>query len=118
MDIVAADLDGTMFDTFTPSPNDIGVEACYAKALHEIFDVKRLLERIGGLQNRAPSQVIAAVLQLDPTLGPQGLRYYQKRGHELHTLVPHGKGAVCDGDLAATLTEMLVRVRLKYLMPE
>jgi phosphoglycolate phosphatase-like HAD superfamily hydrolase len=116
--VVSADLDGTILDTFALSPNGIGVEVCYAMALRDMFGCEQLLENIGGLQNRASPQVIAAVLALDPMLGARGLGYYQRHGEELRTLVPHGKGAKCNGDLAATLTETLVRVRLKYLLPE
>jgi|GEM_PF-5863667 hypothetical protein len=119
IEVVASDFDGTIAKTFEPSPKGIGVETCYAMGLRDMFGSATLLQDIGGLQNRAPRQVIAAVLKLDPNFGSRGEQYYQRHRDELRSFMPanrrHGKLGV---DLASNLTETLVRVRLKYLLSE
>jgi hypothetical protein len=119
IDVVASDFDGTIAKTFEPSPNGIGVETCYAMALRDIFGCATLLKDIGGLQNRAPTQVIAAVLKLDSIFGSLGEAYYQRHRVALRSFMPanrqHGKLGV---GLVSNLTETLVRVRLQYLLSE
>jgi beta-phosphoglucomutase-like phosphatase (HAD superfamily) len=117
--IVAFDWDGTIADTFTPSPRGRGVEAGYRHGLGELFGDAELLDRIGGLRNRAPAQVVAAVLDLDEAHGERGLAYYRDHKAELRGYVPRGKGIRHrNPSIADVLTETLVRIRLSYLMPE
>ncbi|MFA7309771.1 MAG: HAD family hydrolase [Candidatus Paceibacterota bacterium] len=117
--IVAIDWDATIADTFTPSPRGRGVEAGYRYALSEIFGDPELLDRIGGLCNRAPPQVIAAVLEYDRVFEAIGVEYYERHKDGLRDYVPAGKGMQRRHPSGAeVLTETLVRVRLQYLMPE
>lgn len=57
------DFDGTMADTFKPSPNEIGVSEAYCLAVEELFGEKggKALCAVGGLQNRAPIELIFAL---------------------------------------------------------
>jgi len=57
------DFDGTMADTFKPSPNEIGVSEAYCLAVDELFGEKggKALCAVGGLQNRAPIELIHAL---------------------------------------------------------
>lgn len=117
--ILSSDWDGTIADTFTPSPNGRGVEAGYRHALGAMFGDPELLDLIGGLKNRAPSEVVVAVLGHDSSLGIRGLTYYEAHCRELRDLVPRGKGIQSrHPTLVETLTETLVRIRLQYLLPE
>lgn len=117
--LLASDWDGTMVDTFTPSPRGRGVEAGYRYALSKMFGDTELLDKIGGLQNRASAEVIAAVLAIDDTLGTRGFEYSRSHAGELKDLVPRGKGIQsARPSVADILTETLVRVRLQFLMPE
>jgi phosphoglycolate phosphatase-like HAD superfamily hydrolase len=116
--IVAIDWDGTIADTFAPSPNGWSVEQGYRHALGVLFDERDLFERIGGLRNRAPGQVIAAVLELDRALAARGEKYYREHREELASYVPRGKGMRRNAGTVALLTEALVRIRLQYLLPE
>jgi FMN phosphatase YigB (HAD superfamily) len=117
--IVASDWDGTIADTFTPSPNGRGVESGYRYALGKMFGVQDLLDQIGGLCNRAPAEVIDAILELNSSLQKNGLDYCAQNKRELDEFVPRGKGLQKRNPTAAErLTETLVRVRLQYLMPE
>ena len=95
LDLVGFDYDGTIANTFKPSPRGIGIEACYVMALRDMFGSTTLLDDIGGLKNQASAQVIAAVLALDPSLGEKGCRYYVRHRDELSALVPKGKGTNC-----------------------
>lgn len=57
------DFDGTMADTFRPSPHEIGVSEAYCLALNHLFGRcgEKALLAAGGLQNRAPIELIAAL---------------------------------------------------------
>lgn len=57
------DFDGTMAGTFNPSPNKIGVNEAYAQAIFMLWgkDGGKILEKVGGLQNRAPIELIEAL---------------------------------------------------------
>lgn len=117
--IYALDWDQTLADTFTPSPNGRGVIEGYRHGLKELFGDPDLLEEIGGLQNRAPGQIVRAVLEKHPELRERAHEYYQRRERELRGFVPRGKGirnAKPGSD--ELLHEALVRVRLEYLLPE
>jgi FMN phosphatase YigB (HAD superfamily) len=55
------DFDGTIADTFQPSPNKIGVGEAYCLAVEKLFgkkDGKNAFYAVGGLQNRAPIELI------------------------------------------------------------
>lgn len=118
LNLVASDWDGTLADTFEKSPNGVGVEPCYRMALRDMFGSNALLDDIGGLQNRASAEVIAAVLELDAPLARRGCQYAEKQADDLKHLVPPGKGIADGANIADVLTETLVRVRLRYLLPE
>lgn len=64
------DFDGTMFQTFEPSPSGIGVEENYEKTLKEIFgpDILATYLADGGLDNRNPGEVIRDLLAKHPEL--------------------------------------------------
>ncbi len=57
------DFDGNMARTFDPSPNKIGVNEAYCSAMENLFgnNGKRAFQRAGGLQNRAPIELLKAV---------------------------------------------------------
>lgn len=54
------DFDGTMADTFAPSPSGIGVNEAYRLAVNCLFGKigEMMFDNIGGLQNRAPIELI------------------------------------------------------------
>lgn len=60
---IVLDFDGTMADTFRPSPNEIGVSEAYCLAMESLFGDcgKEAFQRAGGLQNRAPIELLKAV---------------------------------------------------------
>ncbi|MEK9151315.1 MAG: HAD family hydrolase [Patescibacteria group bacterium] len=67
---IVVDFDGTVADTFQPSPNNIGVNEAYAQAVAEVFgeDGTQAYEDIGGLQNRAPGELVRVLIEQCPTL--------------------------------------------------
>jgi hypothetical protein len=118
--IVAADFDGTIANTFEKSPNGLDVPTAYDNALTDIFGSRGLLAALGGLRNRAPGELVVAVLEHDHSLGARGHEYHRAHGAELSHLVLHGKGnrANINPGLIDELTETLVRVKLQYLVEE
>ncbi len=64
------DFDGTLADTFSPSPNNIGVNEAYEGAITQIFGGRGLdvYREIGGLKNNAPSELIGRMLKQDKSL--------------------------------------------------
>jgi len=56
---IILDFDGSLFNTFLPSPNGIGVKEAYEVAVSQCFGSKALsIYREKGLQNRGPSEVV------------------------------------------------------------
>lgn len=62
--LLCFDFDQTIADTFRPSPKKIGVLEAYRFAIKSVFGLPGLsaYERIGGLQNRAPGELVQALL--------------------------------------------------------
>lgn len=73
--LVVSDFDGTMFDTFEPSPGGIGVNEAYCLAIEQVFDHDTTaLERYqeaGEHQNRTPTEIAAS---LAPSATPKGVK--------------------------------------------
>ncbi len=65
------DFDGTMADTFQPSPNEIGVSEAYCLAVEALFgeDGRGAFCAVGGLKNRAPIELIDALQKHGLTTG-------------------------------------------------
>ena len=57
------DFDGTVANTFEPSPSGLGVEGAYEYAVSHLFGTLALegYKRDGGLQNRSPGEVVEAL---------------------------------------------------------
>lgn len=57
---VGLDFDGTVAQTFKPSPNNIDVESAYLTAVDVVFGPKGLAQYQdeGGLRNRAPAEIV------------------------------------------------------------
>lgn len=58
--VLILDFDGTIADTFTPSPRHISTHTAYERALREIFGAAEVAQyhQHGGLMNRSPTQVV------------------------------------------------------------
>lgn len=117
------DFDETLAATSEASPNGLNVVKAYALALDEIFGVAGLLEAVGGLQNRAPSQLIQEVLRKDASLAEHAKNYYAYQQERLSGLVLPGKGVDMDsaltrGDELGFCAELLVREKLALLHKE
>ncbi len=132
------DFDGTIAHTFLHVPNeeDNIVAEAYRQALNTIWDVRiisELLDAVGGLQNRAPGELIRAILEReekDSKGGRQRLiaqakksfndRYLGELMHvRLAACVPPGKGFPWvwdDKNPEQTMTEFLVRAKLDDLL--
>lgn len=119
------DFDNTAADTFEPNVDGINVDVAYRMAADVIFGKscgEKLYDEVGGLQNRAPGQLIKAMLGIEDRLNLVAIarRNIEALNGELEGFVPEGKGRPLhwNGDHIATIAEALVRVKLKILMKE
>jgi len=124
--LLVFDFDGTAFDTFEPNSKGIGVHEAYRLAVKDIFGEKgvQIYDDCGGLKNRAPEEIVYSILNEDKTLLGQAESCFDSHCKTLRRLVPEGKGAPLEwvasdnGRLQKTIAEMLVLIKLSYLMDE
>lgn len=122
---IASDFDGTIADTFTPSPRGIGVNEAYRLACNEVFgnpQGSRLFKKIGGIKNAAPRNLIKEILRAGDrqSLVALAKESFLKNG-SLEGYVPKGKGFSFvwdDENPIPVITELLVRIKLKILIAE
>ena len=120
------DFDGTAANTFEPNPKGVGVHEAYQLAVKDIFGQTGLeiYEKAGGLQNRAPEEIVSLILTENSQMIRQAEACFDQKNKTLKRLVPEGKGASLEwisGDnkrLQKTIAEMLVLIKLSYLMDE
>jgi len=124
--LVVFDFDGTVANTFLPNPKGIGVHEAYRLAVKDIFglDGLEIYEKAGGLQNRAPEEIVSLVLAANSQMIILAEECFDQKNKTLRRLVPKGKGAPLEwvsGDekrLQKTIAEMLALIKLSYLMDE
>jgi len=129
------DFDNTIAHTFLHIPNADHniVEDAYTHALAMMWRIDyalELLDRVGGLQNRAPGELIRAILDAEGS-GRQGLiDMAEKAFHEIYfrgksprellsDCVPEGKGFPWKWDdrhPEQSIIEFLVRAKLNHLL--
>ena len=123
---IALDFDNTIANTFAPSHSGIGVNEACRMAVARMFGTHgvRAFDVIGGLQNRAPLELIQALFSQDGcrhdflTAAKQYLELYLT---ELDGLVRHGSGVPLvwvDNDPEPVVAELFVRVKLRTLLRE
>ncbi|MCF7834112.1 MAG: hypothetical protein K9M40_02465 [Candidatus Pacebacteria bacterium] len=122
--LIFSDFDGTIAETFLPSPNNIGVNQAYEIACEKIWGnvgVKRF-HAVGGLLNRAPVQLIEHMMMDDCNWWLENSKSFwdfNKNKAELN-LIPEGMGVSLERDTPPLLfmSEVLVRVKLQIMMKE
>jgi len=127
--LLVCDFDGTIADTFTPSPNGFGVHEAYEYAIEQIFGKNGLsaYRELGGLQNMAPSEVVNNLFDTGNSskLISKAYAYFVKNRQILKNLVPEGKGYPMEwsGKIhdpgwnpEYMLTEILVRTKMSLMM--
>ncbi len=122
--LFAFDFDGTIARTFEKSPGGIGVNEANARAVRDVFGPEgaAVYEAIGGLKNRAPSELALEIM----SNGNRGVmlehakEFKASRRLALTQLVPEGKGiSLNDEQLTDPIIgEMLVRQKLSHLLPQ
>lgn len=123
-----SDFDGTGGNTFSKSPKGLDVHEAYNLAVRNVLGKEALDIYIGtgGLQNRTPVQVVRQLLgdntksQSYIACVEKAKRYYEEHYAMLENLVPKDKGGIIDfeKDVEGSITELLVRSKLSYLMNE
>lgn len=126
--LLVSDFDGTAADTFSKNPKGIGVNEAYSLAIKNLFGEEgmEIYEEFGSLKNRAPEEVVKQILYIGNAdfLIRSAEKCFDARSKSLNRLVPDGKGAPLEwvpGDeikTIKTITEMLVLIKLSYLMEE
>jgi hypothetical protein len=123
------DFDGNIARTFDPSPNQMNVNHAYNLAIQYLFGAETFghdpLALIGGLKNRAPSEIIGALFQLNRDLLLRCKKIFASQTEILKDFVPAGKGVPLIWDETQTylnpqrlMAELLVRAKLLFLMKE
>lgn len=97
------DFDGTLADTFTPSPNNIGVNEAYRLAVKKVFGREGLAvyNKIGGLQNRSPMELVCNLLDFEERL-----------------ILEIEEGIPIGDNFFSEIAEMIVREKLSSLLGE
>lgn len=122
--VIVADYDGTCADTFAKSPNGVGVNEASAIAIGRIMGQigEAAYQAIGGLQNRSPTALIAALLEVaDSDKMLDCARCHAARNFDkLIGCVPKDKGAAIDfdTDVLGSTVELYVREKLSVLLGE
>lgn len=126
--LVITDFDGTIADTFSPSPKGVDVNQAYRHATELVLGANglRAYEEIGGLKNMAPGELVKAILQHGPKkemIEHAGSFFHKEQGL-LDGLVPEGKGTPLTWqddsfwDPTGVIAEMLVRSKMVLYLPE
>lgn len=123
--LLASDFDGTIARTFEKSPNGIGVKEAYLLSIKDVLGETGVgvYNRIGGLQNMAPAELVLAILAEGPKaeLITNAKVFFGKASETLGGVVPQGKGVPLIWDESEpdkVVTEMLVREKLIYLLQQ
>jgi hypothetical protein len=119
------DFDGTIAQTFEPSPNGVGVnEACIA-AILVLFGEKGVacFHRLNGLRNRSPRELIELMLKSEerPYFIQSAFDYFRKHRHSLEQFVPKDKGyplVWSRRNPVSVISEIFVRIKLSLLIDE
>lgn len=123
------DFDNTISDTFSESPHKINVERAYSLSVLALFGSEASTRFIqnGGLANRTPWQVVQGLWNTESRSANNPSRmlfsarkYFEKNSETLNGLVPSGKGVSIDftRNQIGSMTELLVRLKLSYLLAE
>jgi len=126
--LIVCDFDGCLAATFEPSPRGRNVQEAYEYAIGSVFGKHGLevYKKIGGLQNRAPREVVETLLANGnrENLIENAGSFFCKKQTSLGGLIPKGKGYPLEWkegrfwDPGNVITEMLVRCKLSHLLGE
>ena len=115
------DFDGSIAQTFKPGPFGISVKEAYERSIYDIFGGDGLVtyEQLGGLKNRAVSELVHDLFSRNVGLTEMTRGFYEKNNNYLRGLVPEGKGFDLTWDperVEQIAGELLVRQKLSYLI--
>lgn len=123
--LVSSDYDGTIAQTFVPSPHNIGVEEAYRLSCGDIFGPEGLqtYDLIGGLQNMAPLELVTALLEAGDKLSflGQARAFLERERLSLEGFVLPGRGSSLDwqsSDPILVVAEILVRTKMRHFWDE
>lgn len=123
--LLSFDFDGTIAETFKKGPRGIGVNEATNNAITDIFGKPGAiqLDRLGGLKNRAPSELINLILKTTDreTLIKNAQEFFKEKADSLSLIVPKNKGSPLVWDeknIEQLITELFVRQKLLYLLEQ
>lgn len=122
--LLSFDFDGTIAETFKKGPRGIGVNEATNNAITDIFGKPGAIQfdRLGGLKNRAPSELINLILKSDKEgFTRNAQKIFENNAANLSALIPSTKGVplVWDEKNAEQLIgELFVRQKLSYLLEQ
>lgn len=120
------DFDNTIAETFLMSPGVLNVEKAYEQTIADIFGQEgiKVYYKMGGLKNRAPSELVHELLQNhshEDEFVNLAKAFFAKNEKKLIEVVPQGKGIPLVWDNESpdkVIIEMVVRQKLIKLLPQ
>ncbi len=129
------DFDGTLFKTLLPSPRGRDVNTASRWAVYQIFGELgiKIYDAQGGLENRAPSELVKDILYGKPNKGPEvspqnrdelvrhAAIFFDENISDLETDIPSKRGINLsweDGTPQSVISELFVKTKLHALMSE
>ncbi len=108
--LILTDFDGTLANTFAPSPDNLGVHEVHRLVIGEIFGSEglRAYSSIGELSNRAPLELIVEILKVNPSLA--------QKAREFLNTSSAPKIVWNESEPEKTMAELLVQVKLHMLL--
>lgn len=122
--LIAADFDGTLYDTANPSPTGMTVERAYVQSLDDLFGkgIGEEFFSVNGFHGEAPSQIIQAILSIsDKRLIDNAKQMHKEQNGNFPRIIPESQNGTLHWNTEEpriTLTSMLVIRKLHYLLQE
>lgn len=120
--LLSFDFDRTIADTFKKGPRGIGVNEATEYSVRDILGKAGLeqLHKLGGLNNRAPSELVYLIFKSDrATLTENAKSFFDSNVGGLSKMVPEAKGVPLVWDeknIIQLVSELFVRQKLSYLL--
>lgn len=125
--LFAYDFDSTIANTFKIGPRGIGVNEATNNAIKDIFGQPgtALLKKLGGLSNRAPSELINLLLKTTDRekLIESAKKFFKEKAPNLSMMVDKNKAVPLTWDennnnIEQLIAELFVRQKLSYLLEQ
>ncbi|QQG44463.1 MAG: hypothetical protein HYW86_00920 [Candidatus Roizmanbacteria bacterium] len=124
--LLACDFDGTLFETYNPSPNNISIKKSYELALDAIFGsgIGQRYLRLFGLYSKAPTEIVKELLEwakYNENWINKARDFFDREGPNIKDLIPEMQNNQLTWDETSpekTISQILVGQKLRHLLEE